>query len=104
MKNGIIGILPALLNQTLGGAARIFDKPIAIHIAVPINPLKSPQDVRPDLSDERQISRATIIRSGQHHKQRRGVNTPVVATKRHLLESRHLPLPDLMKDFSRFSV
>ena len=60
MKDRIVAILPALMNQPVGRLALILDKPVA----VPISRLFDPADRRvyvwPDIFDQAQVTRSVV--------------------------------------------
>ena len=104
VKDGVVGILPALMDQAVGRLPVIFDEPVAVGIAVLLDPAQGRLDVRPQLLDERAIGRPLVVGAGQEHEERRGVDAAVVFAERHLAKSCHFAAPRFVQDFAGLGI
>src|SRR5262249_11685210 len=100
MEDGIMRIFPTLMNETVFRCTAVFDVTVTICVAIAIDPLKRTQDVRPNRLDKSAVARAPIIRASEHHKKRRRVDAPVVASERHLAQNGHFIIAELMQDLA----
>src|SRR5437660_11971032 len=80
---------------------RVFDKAITINVSVPIQPFQRHLDVRPEMSQEAEVSSTLVICCRKHREQRRGINASVIATESDFTEVRHLALGHLVQNLSR---
>src|SRR5690606_31747949 len=78
MKDGIDGILPALIDEPAIARALIFDEAIAIAVAIPVDPGKRRLDIRPYLRQGLPVVRALEIARGENDKERRAVGRAVI--------------------------
>src|SRR5580692_6839414 len=69
MKDGIMRVLPSLLNQTPAAMARIFHEAVAIHISKLIDPLKREVDVGPQALHKIAVPRVVVIGASQQDEQ-----------------------------------
>src|SRR4029434_6499243 len=67
-------ILPPLIAQTPWRRAGVLDEAVAIEIAVAVDPLHRPSNVRQQLADQRIVSRPTPCLLQQYEPERRGVD------------------------------
>ena len=64
MENGVVGVFPPLLHQSVLGAPRIFDKTIAIAVAVVVDPFQCRQDIRPQFAQKFEIRGPLVVGPG----------------------------------------
>ena len=67
MKDGIVRVLPTLLNQAVSGALCVFDEAIVVAISVRIHPVQSGLHVRPNFGNEGNVVGTVQVGAGQHH-------------------------------------
>ena len=72
------------MHETVFRFAAIFDEPVAIRIAVTIDPFERALNVRPNGLGECAVASALVVCAGKHHKQRSRVDAAVVAPERGL--------------------
>src|SRR5581483_4856316 len=97
-------VLPALIDQTLAGAAAIFDEAVAVAIAEALDPIERRRDMRPDLADERDIAGPFETSAGEHDEKRRRIDAAVIFAERHFAKRRHFAVPDLVKNLAGLGV
>ena len=83
VEDGVVRILPTLIDQTLGVLALIFHKPVAVRVAINVDPMKGRLDIRPQLPNRFEISGAFEVFADQEHEQRRRVDAAVITRERH---------------------
>ena len=97
-------ILPALIAEPLGGMALVLDEPIAIGIAILLDPPeRSPQRCL-KFSNEPKILHPTIDSTQDQDEQERRIDRAVVGCVRNLTRARHLTRPELMQNLARFFI
>ncbi len=94
-------ILPALIDEAHSGLPRIFDKPVPIRVAKPIDPLQSRLDIWPDRGDRFDVPGPVEIHASQHDIERRRIDSPVIEPERHFAQTCHFPVPGFMQDLAR---
>ena len=104
MKDRVVGILPALVGETLLGRAMILDEAVAIGITRAIDPGERGLDRGPKLGDGVVVAGPLGIEAGQHDEERRGIDAAVVEPERDLAQRRHLAAAHLVQDLSRLRV
>jgi len=67
MEDGILRILPPLMEQAFRRPAAVFHKPVPVKIAVGVDPLQREFNVRPDGAKKIEISGAFVICRREHH-------------------------------------
>ena len=92
------------MDEAGRGAALVFDEPIAVTVAVFIDPGEGTRDVRPDALEIRAVAGSVPVRSGQNDEEGRRIHAPVVPGEGHLAEPRHLAGARLVQDFARLGV
>src|SRR5262249_9047646 len=100
MEDGIMGIFPTLMNETVFRPATVLDETVTVCVAIAVDPLKRALDVRPNRLHKSAVTRALVICACQHHKKRRCIDAPVVAPEWHLTQDRHFVIAELMQDFA----
>src|SRR5882757_5646467 len=100
MKDRVVRIFPALLDQTLFGSPTVFYESVSILISVNVDPRKRQFNVWPERVYEVKVTGAPIKRSRQHHKQWGRINTAVVASERDFSQRRHFAVAGFMHDFA----
>src|SRR6266480_3765430 len=83
-------VFPALMDETEFRPASIFDEPIAIDVAIMINPREGTLDVRPNRLNKRAVTCAFEIRAGEHDEKWCCVDAAVVTLERNFAQDRHL--------------
>src|SRR5439155_4986054 len=96
----VIRILPALLNQSAISARRVFDKPIAVGVAVFIHPTQRRLNIWPQLLDQPAVTGAIVVCPGEHYEERCGVNRPVITAEGNLSQVRHLAVAQLVQNLA----
>ena len=71
VADGVGRVLPALVDEPEVGPAAVLDEPVAVEVAVAIDPRQSRQDVRPEPLDERVVARPVVGLAEQDQPQRR---------------------------------
>src|SRR5437868_2057398 len=71
VKNGILRILPTLLDEAFGRAAEIFDEAVPVGVAVAIDPTQCQLDVGPDGAQELEVADTLVVSRREHDEQRR---------------------------------
>ena len=104
MEDGVVGILPALVGESLFGGALIFDKTVAVGIAGAVDPAQRRFDRRPQFGKRLVVAGALDIEPGQQHEQRRRIDAAVILRERHLAQRRHLAAAHLVQDLSGLGV
>jgi|SRR5580658_9125895 hypothetical protein len=89
MEDGIVRVLPSLMEQTMPRLSAVFEEAVAVAISVIRHPAQSCLDVWPNLADEVEVCRACGVSACQEHKERRGVDRAVILRKRHLAHRGH---------------
>lgn len=92
------------MHQPLGRVSSVFDNPIAVDIAVPVDPLQGQLDVGPDRFDKRHIPGALVVGRRQDDEERGRVHRAVILPERDLAERREFPEPGFVEDFARLSI
>ena len=98
VEDQIIGILPALVGEAVLAFPRIFDEPVAVPIAIFVDPAQRRPDVRPDRPDCIDVAGAVEIHAREHHEKRRRIDGAIIHAKRNLAEPRHFAVARLMQD------
>ncbi|MFC7612168.1 hypothetical protein [Teichococcus aestuarii] len=104
MEDGVVAVLPALVQQPVRPLAAVFDEAVPVRVAVPVDPAQRRLDVRPQDAQRGQVAGSVEIGAGQHDEERGGVGAAIVAAERHLAEQRHLALPRLMQDLAGLGI
>ena len=104
VEDRVVGILPALVGETLLGGTIVFDEAIAVGIARAIDPGEGGLDRRPQLPDGGVVAGALRIETREHHEQRRGVDAAVIETEGHLAQPCHLAFAHLVQDLARLGI
>ena len=104
MEDRVVGILPALVDQALLIGAVILDEAVSIGIARSVDPAEGCFDVGPQLAQRLDIAGVLGVEPGQHHEQRRRIDTAVIQLERNLAQRRHLAAAHLMQDFAGLGV
>ena len=104
VKDGIVRVLPSLLDEPLVGLARVLDEPVTVGVAVPFDPGQRVIDVGRQRANEGGVTGPAEVGRGQHHEERCGIDAAVVAPERHLAERGHLAPPRLVQDLPRLRV
>ena len=76
--DAVPGILPALVDQAVAGLAAVLDEPVAVGVAVGLDPLQRPVGVRQQRGDCAVLAAPALELAEQHDEQRRRVRTAVV--------------------------
>ena len=104
MKHGIERIFPALRDQPVLGLSRVFDKAVAVLVAIIGDPGERALDVRPHFGDEIAIAGSFVIGAGQDDEQRRGIDAAVVFTERDFTQGGHLATAHFVQDLARLGI
>jgi hypothetical protein len=104
VEDGVTTILPTLVDQPVTRRSSIFDKAVAIAVAIPINPFERRLDMRPESPNCLEIAGAFKIGACQHDKKWRRIDAAVVAAERHLAQAGHFAVTRFMKDFAWLGV
>src|SRR5262249_53909821 len=104
MHDGVLRILPALVQQTFFPTPEIFNEQISIRITVTIDPFKSELDIRPDTVDQGQVTRVLEICARENHEQRSRINRSVIFTERNFAQRSHFTAAHLVKNFARIGL
>ncbi len=104
MKDGVVRVLPALVQQSGGTPPLVLDKPVAVQIAIAVDPSQGGLHVGPERFQKIPVAAALIVCACEQNEKRRGVDTAVVAAKGHLFQRGHLPVAGFVEDFARFGV
>ena len=104
VEDRVVGILPALIDQTLLVGAVILDEAVAIGIARPVDPAQRRFDVGPELAQRLDVAGVLGVEPGQHHEQRRRIHAAVIELERNLAQRRHFAAAHLVQDFSGLGV
>jgi hypothetical protein len=99
-KHRVVRIFPALVRQPSLGCACVLDESVAIEIALLVDPGQRTLDRRPQLADQHVVAGALRVKAGEHDKQRRRVDAPIVEAEGYLPQRRHLAAPHLMQDLA----
>ena len=98
IEDRVTRIFPSLLHQAVICLSRIFDKSVAVAIAINVDPFKSSKNVRPDFAEKLGVGSSFVVGRGEQNKQRRAVDSAVVAAERHFAKAGHLSLAHLVKN------
>src|SRR5690606_38892916 len=90
VEDGVVRVLPALVDEPVLGLPRVFEETIPVEIAVTVDPVERRLYVRPKRTYELHVAGPLPIRCGEHDEERRGIDAAVVEAERHLAERRHL--------------
>ena len=104
MHDGVAGILPTLIDETVRAFAEIFDEAIAVVVAVIVDPAERRFDVRPQVTHRIQIAGALEIIGGEQHEEWRGIGAAVIFPERHFPQHRHLAVTDFVQNLARLRV
>src|SRR4051794_29818372 len=104
MKNRVVAVLPALVDQARLRASRVVEEAVQAAVQTALDPGSGLKQVRPDLIHQRRIPGALLIGSGEHYKERRTVDSAVVLLEGHLLQYGHLAAAHLVHDLARLGV
>ena len=100
MEDGVVGVLPALVQQAAVGLPLVLHEAVAVPVAIAVDPVQGGLDMGPEGRDERTIAGTLIVDAGQQDKQRRGIDAALIAAKGYLLQRRHLAVAGLGQDFA----
>src|SRR4029077_10852053 len=100
MENGVVAVLPCLVEESGARRARIVDEATAAALHAALHPRGRRQQVRPEPVDERGVARAALVGTRQHDEQWSRVDSTVILAKRDLLQSRHLTAAHLVQDLA----
>src|SRR5664280_3329658 len=101
VKDGVVGIPPALVAQPVWRAPFVLQETVAITVAAAIHPCERGPHVRPELLCKRTISGALVIGAGEDDEERRRIDAPVIAAEGNLAERGNLSLPRFVQDPAR---
>jgi hypothetical protein len=96
VEDGVVGVLPALMEQAIGGLLVILYEAIAVSVSVPVDPEEGGFDVGPEGFHERPVAGPFIVRASQQDKQWRSIHAAVVAAEGHLFQHGHLAVAGLV--------
>ena len=100
----VVRVLPALVEEPLRRPPLVLHEPVAVAVAVLVDPLERPERVRPQAVDERPVAGPVPGRAEEHEPQRRGVDGAVVGPVRGLAGAGHLAGPQLVQDLAGLGV
>ena len=104
MHDRVPGIFPALVHQTLGRAALVFDKPIAVEIAMRVNPFQRAVGMGKHVLYQLLIGGPVESLTEQDEPQRCGICRAIIRAKRHLSRPRHLAFAIFMQNLARLFI
>ena len=104
MKDGIVGILPALLENTVAAFAGIFDKTVTVYIAIFVDPFKGLKNIGPDLFYKFKISGSPEIGFGKNNKKRGRICAAVVVFVRNFSECGHFTCSAFVQNLPRLGI
>ena len=104
MENGIPAVLPALVGQAVFAFPVIFDKAVAVAVAIFVDPGQRRLDIGPQRADGFLVAGAVEIARRQQHEQRRGIDAAVIAAERHFAQIGHFAGAHLMQDLARLGI
>ena len=93
-------ILPSLIGQALLRLPVIFDEPVAVAIAVGVDPAQRRLGVRPQGAYGGQVAGAHEVLAQQQHEQRCRVDAAVIAAEGDLAQISHLAVAHLVHDLA----
>src|ERR1035441_4952278 len=100
MEDGVVRVLPALVQKPVARLSIVFKESVAVSIAVTIHPEQRGLDVWPDPLNEPSVTSSLKVRACQHNEQRRCVHRAVIAAEGHLSKGRHLTVSRLVQNLT----
>ena len=97
-------VLPALIDETLLGIARMAQETVGILPGMPVDPVERCADIRPQSTDGGRVCGALPVFARKQNEQRGRVDAAIVAAERHLAQTRHLAGARLMHDLAGLRV
>ncbi len=97
-------VLPALVEQAKPRAAAVLDEPVAVEVAVAVDPVERRQRVRPQALEQLVVAGPGVDLAEDDEPQRRRIDRAVVGVVRGLPGSGHLAGPQLVEDLARLGV
>src|SRR5271167_1627220 len=104
VEDRVVRILPALIYQTAGVLAVVFDKAIAVRIAIGVDPMQRRLYMRPQRPYRLEVACSPEVFAGNQNKQWCRIDAAVVTGKRNLAEPRHLAVTHFMQDLAGFRI
>src|SRR5579862_4465673 len=104
MEDRIVRVLPALLHQAIRRAPMVLNEAVSVRIAVAVDPLERSLHIGPDRLDEGDIRGAPVVSTGQHDKQRSGIDAAVIAGEGNLSKRGHLAAASLVQNLAGLSI
>ncbi len=104
VADSVVRVFPSLVQQASRRLAMIFHQPVAIEVAVCLDPVEGRDQVGPQGLDGPQIGGSLVVGPGEHDEQWRRVDAAVVLAERHLLERGHLTGARFMEDLTGLSI
>ncbi len=93
IADGIARVLPALIDQPSIRASFVLDEPVAVAVAVPIDPIEGGEGVGPQPIQEHSVAGPVERGAQQDEPERRGVDRAVVRGMRQFSGPGHLAAP-----------
>ena len=100
MEDAVMAVLPALILQALIGQPAIFDKAVAIPVAMLVDPGERSLDLRHDAVQKADVAGAVEIGPGQHDEKRRGIDAAIIMAEGHLAQLGHFAAANLVQDLA----
>ena len=104
VEDGVVGVLPPLVQQAIGRLPLILHEAVPVPVAVAVDPVQGGLDVGPQGVDEGPVAGALVVGASEQDEQRRGIDAAVVAAEGNLLQRRHLAAAGLVQDLAGLGV
>jgi hypothetical protein len=104
VEDGIVGVFPALVEQTIARLAVILHEAVTVPVPIAVDPQERRLQVRPEGLHEDPVPAPLVVGACQQDEQRRGVHTAVVAAEGHLFQDGHLAVAGLVQDLAGLCV
>ena len=100
----VVRVLPPLVADPAGRAAQVLDEPVAVQVAVPVDPGERGLRVGQELAREPDVAGPPQVLGVHDQEPRRRVHRPVVGRVRHDPRARELAVAHLVQDLARLLV
>ena len=97
VRHPVPGVLPALVGEAVLRAAAVLDQPVAVEVAVPVDPVERSVDLGTQLAEQVEAAGPVGVVAQQRQPQRRGVGGAVVAREGCLAERGRLAHAQLVE-------
>ena len=104
VENRVLGILPALIDQTHVVGALIFDEAVTVGVTRPVDPAQRRFDIGPQFVQGFDVAGVLGIEPRQHDEQRCRIHAAIIEAERNLVQRGHLTVAHFVENFPGLGV